>query len=111
MLVSSWLIGLDTEPLHSDKVPTMRPTLQPLARAASTAKWGVSARTTQSPRGGSPAVSASVVDAITNAYAMPSILATLARKKRGRMSAMPVGDQDFGRLLALHFCPFWAEIT
>jgi hypothetical protein len=32
----------------------MRSTLQPLDRAASTAKWGVSAKTTQSERGGSP---------------------------------------------------------
>jgi hypothetical protein len=48
----------------------MRSTLQPLARAASTAKWGVSARTAQSARGGSSAVSASVVVAITNACAI-----------------------------------------
>ena len=61
----------------------MRSTLQPLARAASTAKWGVSARTAQSARGGSSAISESVVVAITNACAICCYIATLARKKKG----------------------------
>jgi hypothetical protein len=52
------------------------------SRAASTAKWGVSARTAQSARGGSSAVSASVVVAITNACAISNYMATLAAKKR-----------------------------
>jgi hypothetical protein len=63
----------------------MRSTLQPLARAASTAKWGVSARTAQSTRGGSPEVSASVVVAITNACAICCYMATLASKKRAHL--------------------------
>jgi hypothetical protein len=61
----------------------MRSTLQPPARAASTAKLGVSARTAQSTRGGSPAVSASVVVAITNACAICCYIATSSRKKKG----------------------------
>jgi hypothetical protein len=71
----------------------MRSTSQPLARAASTAKWGVSARTAQSTRGGSPAVSASVVVAITNACAIPFNMATLAARKRGTCPAITVVDQ------------------
>jgi len=61
----------------------MRSTLQPLARAASTAKWGVSARTAQRARGGSSAVSESVVVAITNACAISCNIGTSSRKKKG----------------------------
>jgi len=110
MLVSSWLIGLDTEPLHSDKVPTMRSTLQR------------SPAQPQQPNGvcrlGRPKAHEVGLPGSRHRW-LPQLRMRVplraygydGGKKRGRMSAMPVGDQDFGRLLALHFCPFWAETT